>query len=185
MVSVVAVLGSSKSGKTATIEYLISNLTKEGYRIGCVKHVHHSGFSIDRKGTNTWRYAQAGSVVTVAAAPKEIAMIKRAEASLNDIDQVVGLLENENLDIVFLEGFHRLVARRNDIAKILVLESADDLANVLEGTSPPILAMTGKIAHRKSKVEGLSFPLIDLPSEGEKLLALVRSRLTGIAPSKS
>ncbi len=176
MVSAIAALGFSKPGKTATIEYLISNLTKEGYRIGCARHVHHSGFSIDRKGTNTWRYAKAGSIVNIAAAPEEIAMIKKAEASLNDIAQVIRLLENENLDIVFLEGFHRLIGRRNDIAKIIFAESTEDLTNVLEGTSPPILAITGKIARRRSKVEGLSFPLIDLPREGERLLKLVRSR---------
>ena len=55
MIPTIAVLGTTKSGKTILIEYLISNLSQEGLRIGTIKHIHDSGFSIDAKGKDTWR----------------------------------------------------------------------------------------------------------------------------------
>ena len=55
MVLVVAAVGVSGSGKTVTLEYLVSQLSAEGYKIGSIKHVHHKGFTMDKEGTNTWR----------------------------------------------------------------------------------------------------------------------------------
>ena len=73
----VAAVGVSGSGKTVTLEYLISRLSAEGYKIGSIKHVHHQGFTMDKEGTNTWRYAKAGAKVIVAISPEEIDVIKK------------------------------------------------------------------------------------------------------------
>ena len=60
MARVIAVVGTKGSGKTTTIEYLISRLSDEGYKVGSIKHVHHPDFSIDTDGTDTWRHTRAG-----------------------------------------------------------------------------------------------------------------------------
>ena len=97
MVLIIAVVGASGSEKTTTLEYLISNLASEGYRIGAIKHIYHKGFKIDKEGTNTWRYAKAGSKVIAAVSSEEIVVIKKAKAAFDDLDQVIGLLGKEQL----------------------------------------------------------------------------------------
>jgi molybdopterin-guanine dinucleotide biosynthesis adapter protein len=177
MVLVVAAVGVSGSGKTVTLEYLISKLTAEGYRVGSIKHVHHKGFTMDKEGTNTWRYAKAGSKVIVAISPEEIDIIKKTEMALRDLDQIIALLEQEKLDVVFIEGFHSLIAKRPDVPKIVTAKDEAGLEQTLEGTVKPILAVTGIVASTSREKTHRGIPIIKVPQEGEKLLALVKAKL--------
>ncbi len=175
MTTLIAAIGISGSGKTTTLEYLISNLTSEGYRVGAIKHIHREGFTIDREGTNTWRFTKAGSKITVAFSPEEIAIIKKTETSLNDIDKVIKELENEQLDIIFIEGFKGSISKRTDILKIIAAKNQEDLQTTLKETVPPILAITGLIA--KNKPAENEIPFINLPEEGNKLLEIIKKHL--------
>lgn len=174
MVLVVAAVGTSGSGKTTTLEFLISHLSSEGYKIGAIKHIHRENFTIDREGSNTWRYTKAGSKVTVAISPQEIAILKKTDAALNDLDQVIKLLAGEQLDLIFIEGFHKLIAKRTDILKIVTALDEANLKQTLEETAEPILAITGVISQNKHVINELTIPVIDLKTEGEQLLQLVR-----------
>ena len=175
MVTLIAAIGISGSGKTTTLEYLISHLTSEGYKVGAIKHIHREGFTIDREGTNTWRFTKAGSKITVAFSPEEIAIIKKTKASMDDLDKVVKLLENEQLDIIFIEGFKGSISKRPDVVKIITAKNPDDLEKTLKETVPPILAITGLIAKNKPSKSEISF--INLPDEGAHLLELVKNHL--------
>jgi molybdopterin-guanine dinucleotide biosynthesis protein MobB len=177
MVLIVAAVGTSGSGKTTTIEYLISRFSEEGYSVGAVKHIHHKGFSMDREGTNTWRYAQAGSKVIVAISPQEIDVIKKTERELKDLDQILALLGKERLDVVFIEGFHNLIAKRADIPKIVTAKDQEELKRALEGTMPPILAATGLVSQDVVEPRFGEVPFIKVPQEGEKLYQLIRAQL--------
>lgn len=172
MVVVIAAVGISGSGKTTTLEYLISKLTIDGYRVGAIKHIHREGFSIDKEGSNTWRFSKAGSRITVAMSPQEIAIIKKTEAPLEELDNIVKLLEDERLIVIFIEGFHGFISKRPDIFKIVTAKNQEDLFRTLEETVPPILAITGLIAKRKAPASEI--PFLDLPSEGAKLLEIVK-----------
>ena len=167
----------SGSGKTVTLEYLISHLSAEGYSVGSIKHVHHRGFSMDKEGTNTWRYAKAGSKVIVAISPEEIDIIKKTQMALNDLDKIVALLEQEKLDIVFIEGFHSLIAKRQDVPKIITAKDQKGLEQTLEGTVPPILAIAGIVAKNSGSTAYSNIPFIKVPEEGQKLIALIKQRL--------
>jgi molybdopterin-guanine dinucleotide biosynthesis protein B len=156
---------------------LIQHLSAEGYKIGSIKHVHHEGFTMDKEGTNTWRYAKAGSKVIVAISPEEIAILKKTDAALNDLDQVIGLLEREPLDIIFIEGFHSFIAKRTDVPKIITAKDEANLKRTLEGTAKPIIAVTGAIAKNKPAIADLKMPIINLATEGEQLLQLVKKYL--------
>ena len=101
MVVVIAAVGISGSGKTTTVEYLISKLSGKGYRVGAIKHIHREGFTIDQEGKNTWRFSQAGAKITVAISPEEIAIIEKTKAALNDLDKIIKYLESEKIDVVF------------------------------------------------------------------------------------
>jgi molybdopterin-guanine dinucleotide biosynthesis protein B len=176
-VLVVAAVGRSGSGKTVTLEYLISQLSAEGYQIGSIKHVHHKGFTMDKEGTNTWRYAKAGSKVIVAISPEEVDIIKKTEMTLDDLDQVTALLAQEKLDIVFIEGFHSLIARRKDVPKIITAKDQEGLKQTLEGTVEPILAVAGVVAKNLDTQTYAYIPVIKVPEEGQKLVELVKQQL--------
>lgn len=175
MVVVIAAVGISGSGKTTTLEYLISHLSSEGYRVGAIKHIHREGFTIDKEGTNTWRFSKAGAKITVAISPEEIAIIEKTNASLNDLDKVVKLLESEKLDIIFIEGFHSFISKRPEILKIITAKTPEDLEKTLKETVPPILAITGLIA--KNNPQTNQIPYINLPDEGGKLLEIVKNHI--------
>ncbi len=177
MVLVIAAVGTSGSGKTTTLEYLVQHLSAEGYKIGSIKHVHHKGFTMDKEGTNTWRYAKAGSKVIVAISPEEIAILKKTDAALNDLGNIIALLEHEPLDIVFIEGFHSLIAKRTDIPKIITAKDEANLKRTLEGTVEPVLAVTGVISQNKPAIADLKIPIINIATEGEQLLQLVKKCL--------
>jgi molybdopterin-guanine dinucleotide biosynthesis protein B len=143
MAKIVAVIGRSGSGKTSTIEYLISNLSGEGFRIGSIKHVHEQDFTIDTKGKDTWKYAQAGAKTIAVIAPTEVDIIrKKKDDKKTELEGTIKKIE-EGLDIIFLEGFHSLVAKRDDVFKIITAENEEDLETTLKGTIHPIIAITG------------------------------------------
>jgi molybdopterin-guanine dinucleotide biosynthesis protein B len=175
MVLTIAAVGVSGSGKTTTLEYLISELSKEGYKVGAIKHIHREGFTIDKEGTNTWRFSRAGSKITVAISPEEIAIIEKTDHALKDFDKITQYLENEKLDVVFVEGFHDFISKRPEILKIITAKDPVGLEKTLKETIPPILAITGLIA--KEKPQTGKIPCIDLPKDREKLLEIVKSRL--------
>ncbi len=179
-VLIIAAVGTSGSGKTTTLEYLISRFSNEGYSVGAVKHIHHRDFSIDREGTNTWRFAEAGSKVVVAIAPHEIDIIKKTARELKDLDKIIALLQKERLDLVFIEGFHNLIAKRLDVAKIVTAKDEVDLKRTVEGTLPPFLAATGLVAQNASATFFGEIPFIKVPQEGNKLVELIRNRLKDV-----
>jgi molybdopterin-guanine dinucleotide biosynthesis protein MobB len=176
MVLIIAAIGVSGSGKTVTLEYLISQLSAQGYRIGAIKHIHRENFTIDREGSNTWRFSKAGSKVTVAVSPEEIAIIQKTNTGFNDLDKIIKQLEGQ-IDILFIEGFKETVLKRENILKIITAKAADDLKLMLKEAVPPILAITGIIA--KSKPSSDTIPFIDLPDEGQQLVALIKKNLGG------
>lgn len=170
----IAVLGVSNSGKTTTIEYLTRQLTREGYKVGSIKHIHHEDFSIDTEGTDTWRHTQAGSKIVVAIAPKETVIIKKTENSQLNLDQIIKLLSQENLDFIFIEGLSAQTAEREDIPKIVTAREIDDLMEKME-KAKPIIAITGAIAKKMKAINHT--PVIDLETEGQRLVELVKEQL--------
>ncbi|MCP8316364.1 MAG: molybdopterin-guanine dinucleotide biosynthesis protein B [archaeon] len=178
MAKIVAVIGRSGSGKTSTIEYLISNLSREGFSIGSIKHVHEQDFTIDTKSKDTWRYTQAGAKIIAIIAPTEVAIIKKKEDQQIELEETIKKLE-EGLDVIFLEGFHSLIAKRSDVFKIITAENEEDLERTLKGTVHPIIAITGKIAKLKPKIFNLEAPIIDMYSEGRRLVQLVKNHIRG------
>jgi len=177
MVLIVAVIGRSGSGKTITIEYLVRQLSVEGYTTGVIKHVHHMGFTIDTAGKNTWRYAQAGAKMIAAVSPDEVAIIKKSAQGTESLDQVIEVLKNESLDIIFIEGYRDLVAKREDVLKILTAVDADFLHEMLEDTVEPILAVSGIVAKNTNKpfIEG--YLVVKIPEEGKILVDLIKQAM--------
>ena len=137
---------------------------------------------MDREGTNTWRYAKAGSKVIVAISPEEIDIIKKTQMALDDLDRIITLLEDERLDVVFIEGFHSLIAKRPDVPKIVTARDENGLKRTLEGTVDPVIAIAGVIAKNSTNPTYCNIPIIKVPEDGQKLVDLVKNRLAQSKP---
>jgi molybdopterin-guanine dinucleotide biosynthesis protein MobB len=138
---VLAVVGSKKSGKTTAIEALIRELRKQEYRVATLKHVSEEDFTLDTKGKDTWRHAQAGADTTIAVSAKELAVIKKGDTTSLTLEEIIESCEI-NADVVILEGFTRLAADEPTILKIVTIKSFHE---ALEASKVyrPILAFTG------------------------------------------
>ncbi len=113
--------------------------------------------------------------MVVAVSPEEIAVIKKTNAELNDLDEIIKSLEKERLDVVFIEGFHGQIAKRSDIPKIVTAKDENNLKQTLAGTVEPILAVTGVISASKPHVAGLKIPILALEKDGTQLLKIVKA----------
>ena len=101
---VVSVIGWHNSGKTSFIVRLVAELKRRGLRVATLKH-SAADFQVDREGTDTWRYAQAGSDLVAIAGRDRMAIIEqwREEPSL---EALLARLPSD-LDIVITEGYKR------------------------------------------------------------------------------
>ncbi|MDR2687477.1 MAG: molybdopterin-guanine dinucleotide biosynthesis protein MobB [Oscillospiraceae bacterium] len=69
---VFTVLGTSGSGKTATIEAAVAEFARRGYKVGSVKEIHYEAFAIDPAPTsNTRRHRAAGASPVTARGNRE------------------------------------------------------------------------------------------------------------------
>ena len=84
------------------MEALIPELSGRGYRVATIKHHSHSGFEVDQPGKDSWRYARAGSVQVIIAAPDKIASYRPLEAELT-LPEI--LQEVHEADLVLVEGY--------------------------------------------------------------------------------
>jgi molybdopterin-guanine dinucleotide biosynthesis protein B len=99
----IAVIGAGQnSGKTTTVEMLVKEFKKKGYRVGTIKQIHESNFSFDKEGKDSWRHTKAGADVVVAAAPHEVMAIKKVRS--NRLKEALSLIELQSLDILIIEG---------------------------------------------------------------------------------
>lgn len=135
-----AVVGGKKSGKTTIIEILVRELAKKGYKICVVKHIPEVDFTIDKSGKDTWKFAKAGARIVVSAAADEIATIEKTSLKGQDLEKL--LKRCGDSDIVFVEGFRRLVGKDVGIHKLVVVRSSEEAKEAKEAFEP-ILAFVG------------------------------------------
>ena len=98
------IAGRSGTGKTTLMEALVAVLKGNGYRVGTVKHSRHEA-AMDKEGSDSWRFTQAGADITVLAAKGQLAVLRNIDQpSLED-----ALLEaSSGTDIVLVEGFKEM-----------------------------------------------------------------------------
>ncbi len=177
MPPIFAIIGSSGSGKTTILEYLISRLSDEKLKIAAIKSMHHS-FTVDPKGKDTWKYSDAGASVTVGVSPDSTVIIKKRESALEDISQVINQVVDESPDIILLEGFKSLIAKDDTIRKIVAAKDEGDLMRTLEGTVGPIFAIGGNISLTNDYPVNWSIPLIEIERNGEFLVEMIMENIS-------
>ncbi len=125
MTHLFAIVGWHNAGKTTVVEGLVQEFRRSGARVAVVKH-SREGFDLDHPGTDTWRFAQAGSDAVVIASKSALAWFENTvqEVTLQDI---VARLD-PSIDVVIAEGF-----KREACPKIEVMRAAT-------GTDPIVSA---------------------------------------------
>ena len=110
-----AIVGWHNAGKTTVVEGLVQEFRRRGARVAVVKH-SREGFDLDHPGTDTWRFAQAGSDAVVIASKSALAWIERTvqEVSLEDI---IARLD-PGIDVVIAEGFKREACPKIEVMRI-------------------------------------------------------------------
>jgi molybdopterin-guanine dinucleotide biosynthesis adapter protein len=168
---IVAVVGNKKSGKTTTTENLIREMTKRGYKVAAIKHVHEPNFTIDTPKKDTYRYAQSGAKTILAISATEIATIEKIQT--DDLSLETFLHKCKGNDIVFIEGLKEQVAKKSNILKISVNKNQDE-ATSAQQTYKPILAFSGSYNTEKLNAK---IPYIDALTNAGNLADLIELKL--------
>jgi|YNPNPStandDraft_1061719.scaffolds.fasta_scaffold69058_2 molybdopterin-guanine dinucleotide biosynthesis protein MobB len=113
-VPMISVIGWHNAGKTTFIEHLLKELKRRGLRVATIKHSRED-FELDRPGTDTFRYAQAGSDVVAISAQHKIAFIERRAREMS-LEEIVKRLPDD-LDLVVLEGYKRATVPKIEVLR--------------------------------------------------------------------
>ena len=105
---VVGFAAYSGAGKTTLLKQLLPLLTERGVRIGMIKHAHHN-FDIDIPGKDSYELRKAGaSQMLVASARREALVTEKASPSEPHLDNLMGRLNQDELDLILVEGFKQV-----------------------------------------------------------------------------
>jgi molybdopterin-guanine dinucleotide biosynthesis protein MobB len=176
---IVAVVGSSGSGKTTAVEALIQGLTKKGYSVASAKRIPEPEFTIDTKGKDTWRHAKAGASTVLSVAPNELTTINKVDTTNYSLEQIIAEIPEE-IDVIITEGFKTLVGPNASIPKLVTAKTANEISAALECYNN-ILAFVTSVPNGQVKTE---IPVVDAMKEPEKLVELVNSKVEVLVERK-
>lgn len=111
---IISVVGWHDAGKTTFIECLVRELKRRGFRVATVKHSRED-FELDRPGTDTFRYAQAGSDVVAISSQHKVAFVERREREM-ELEELIERLPKD-LDLILLEGYKRAPTPKIEVVR--------------------------------------------------------------------
>jgi molybdopterin-guanine dinucleotide biosynthesis protein MobB len=99
--------GYSGAGKTTLLKEIIDLFQQRDIRAGLIKHAHHN-FDVDIPGKDSYELRKAGaSPVIVASSKRWVKMVDLPEPKEPDLQELIGALNPEQVDIVIVEGFKK------------------------------------------------------------------------------
>ena len=111
MKSIKPVLGFaaySGTGKTTLLIKLLPLLREAGLRVAMIKHAHHD-FDIDTPGKDSYELRKAGAdQVLIASNYRRALVIETPEASEPALDDLIGQLNLDDIDLILVEGYRHL-----------------------------------------------------------------------------
>lgn len=168
---VFSVCGISDSGKTTTIELIIAELVRRGYRVGSVKDIHNEEFAIDpREDSNTNRHKRAGATLVTARGYHETDILYPTQLP---VDKILDIYEREAYDWVVLEGV--------DCIKIPTIVTAHHMADLEEKWSEMSFALSGRLSAEIGEYQGK--PAIDATTDIQKLVDLIELKVYDRLPN--
>jgi molybdopterin-guanine dinucleotide biosynthesis protein MobB len=103
MIPVISFIGSSGSGKTNTLEKVVTELKRRSIRVAVIKHSHHEALELDKNGKDSQRYTAAGAETVIVSGPREMVLMQQTGRDLTT-DEILRLIDPDT-DIVLTEGF--------------------------------------------------------------------------------
>jgi molybdopterin-guanine dinucleotide biosynthesis protein B len=95
----------SGTGKTTLLVRLLPLLKARGLRVALVKHAHHK-FDIDHPGKDSYELRKAGANPMLIGSKNQWALMVETSGQKEPIlDDLLGYLDQSNLDLVLVEGF--------------------------------------------------------------------------------
>ncbi len=114
-------VGHSGSGKTTLIEKLLRELSGRGLRVATIKHAHHK-VVLDTPGKDSWRYKQAGAVMSMLVTSSELQLVADA-VDRREPEQLAQRFLGE-ADLVLAEGFSHAAGVKIEVLRRECSETA-------------------------------------------------------------
>jgi molybdopterin-guanine dinucleotide biosynthesis protein MobB len=160
LIRVFGVAGYKNSGKTTLIVDLVRELTRRGWRVGTIKHAHHS-FDIDHPGKDSYLHRTAGAAEVIVASASRWAHIRElADEPPASLDELLGHMGP--LDLVLVEGWKHGTHPRIEIRR------SEAPAPPLAERDPAILAIVSDVPLPQENCRVL--PRDDLPAIADFVL---------------
>jgi molybdopterin-guanine dinucleotide biosynthesis protein B len=111
-------VGHSGSGKTTLIEQLLRELSGRGLRVATIKHAHHR-VQLDTPGKDSWRYKQAGAVISMLVTSGELQLVADAPVDRNGRREPEQLAQRflGEADLVLAEGFSHAAGAKIEVLR--------------------------------------------------------------------
>jgi molybdopterin-guanine dinucleotide biosynthesis protein B len=168
VMKVFSVIGFSRSGKTTTIECLIRELKKRGYRVGSVKEIHFESFAMDADpASNTNRHRMAGAELVTARGLSETNILFPEKL---DLERILSFYEG--FDYVICEG-----VQDYPIPTIITAGTALDLESKWNDF---VFCISGRNAEERGEYRGV--PAISAVSDAAGLADLIEERVCDLPP---
>lgn len=170
---IVSLIGLKKSGKTTCVEALVREFKARGIKVGTVKSMVRSGFTIDTEGKDTWRHQRAGADFVISLSKNELAYLEKREgrASLDEIKRFVP----DGTEILICEG---LEVEDSGVLKIVAVKSLEMLPETFEirAVKGGVIALTGIMANETHEHE--KYPVLDCtdPCDTARLANIILER---------
>ncbi len=108
------VVGHSGSGKTTLVEKLLHELSGRGLRVATIKHAHHK-VVLDTPGKDSFRYKQAGAVMSMLVTSSELQLVADA-VDRREPEQLAERFLGE-ADLVLAEGFSQCAGAKIEVLR--------------------------------------------------------------------
>jgi molybdopterin-guanine dinucleotide biosynthesis adapter protein len=158
---VFSVIGITKSGKTTTVENIITELKKRRFSVGSVKEIHFEEFAMDQEGTNTHRHKVAGSELVTARGFQETDVLYQGMLAIDEI------LKHYHHEYVVLEG-----SRDTNCPKIITAHTIEEVDERLDET---VFAISGVLSNTMKEYKGI--PVINATTDIESLVDFIEEKV--------
>ncbi|MDB5665343.1 molybdopterin-guanine dinucleotide biosynthesis protein B [Cypionkella sp.] len=145
---VYGVIGWKNAGKTSLMERLVAEITRRGFTVSTVKHVHHD-VDLDQPGKDSHRHRAAGASEVVLASAKRFAIMREHRGAEPDLAAVLSRMAP--VDLVLVEGYKRDAHAKIEVFRV---EAGHDL---IQPSDPLVRAVATDAA-----LGTLRVPVLDL-----------------------
>lgn len=94
----------SGTGKTTLLKKIIPQLKSRGFRVGVVKHAHHT-FEVDEPGKDSYELRKSGADQMLIGSKYRWALMADNQGDDLTLEDHIAHLSQDELDIILVEGF--------------------------------------------------------------------------------